>query len=312
MAWGDKQKWWNNEKSERRPKNQRKASESKDSNNGGKGGLPSYDRVGGGASSSSATSTTGIPSQEQLYQALLACAAKDRSVATLVETLVPPTLAEDQEIRNQQQSLNKLRKCRQKIAKKEALVKTENDQWALFVEEMRQHVSSEKARHHAEIQSLEEEITELKNELALLKSGQEKPEEDEKMDLTLDELLAAEQDEKKNLQAQLDQAKLDMQEAHNVAYAMQAQMQAFLEYQQLAAGGAPTVEHPAASMAPPNTPQRPKLPMKRDPKAPFGVAARDPFGVVARERTPRGSRYGTKPTVVNVENAGMGLPEGMD
>ena len=312
MAWGDKQKWWNNEKSERRPKNQRKASESKDSSNGGKGGLPSYGRVGGGASSSSATSTAGIPSQEQLYQALLACAAKDRSVATLVETLVPPTLAEDQEIRNQQQSLNKLRKCRQKIAKKEALVKTKNDQWTLFVEEMRQHVSSEKARHHAEIQSLEEEITELKNELALLKSGQEKPEEDEKMDLSLDELLAAEQDEKKNLQAQLDQAKLDMQEAHNVAYAMQAQMQAFFEYQQLAAGGALTVEHPAASMAPPNTPQRPKLPMKRDPKAPFGVAAKDPFGVVARERTPRGSPYGTKPAVVNLENAGMGLQEGMD
>ena len=221
--------------------------------NSNKNAFPSYDRSSGGGSSSSAPPAVGGPSQEQLYQALLACAAKDQSMASLVENLVPQAVSEDQEIRSQQQSLNRIRKCRQKIVKKEALVKTKKEQWTQFVEDMRRHISSEKSRHTTDVQTLEEEITELKEELAQLRSGQDKTEPDEKMDASLDELLDIDSDDKtKQLQEQLDQAKMEVQEAQNVAYAMQAQMQAIFDYQKLAAGAAvaPTMEGP---MVAPNT-----------------------------------------------------------
>ena len=203
MAWRDRRQWDWNEKNEKKNRNQRRASESKDSNSN-KNAFPSYDRSSGGGSSSSAPSAVGGPSQEQLYQALLACAAKDQSMASLVENLVPQAVSEDQEIRSQQQSLNRIRKCRQKIVKKEALVKTKKEQWTQFVEDMRRHISSEKSRHTTEVQTLEEEITELKEELAQLRSGQDKTEPDEKMDASLDELLDIDSDDKtKQLQEQL-------------------------------------------------------------------------------------------------------------
>lgn len=317
MAWRDRRSWDWNEKNEKKNKNQRRASESKDGNSN-KGAFPSYDRSSGGGSSSSAPSAAGGVSQEQLYQALLACAAKDQSMATLVENLVPQSATEDQEIRSQQQSLNRIRKCRQKIVKKEALVKTKNEQWTQFVEDMRRHISSEKSRHNAEVQTLEEEIMELKDELVQLRSGQDKPEADEKMDISLDDLLDVDSDDKtKQLQEQLDRAKIEVQEAQNVAYAMQAQMQAFMEYQRMASGAAEVVPTMEGSMAvpgtlPPNgptTPQRPKPPglggVRRDAKAPFGVIAKD-------KHTPRGSPYGrTQPTVVQLDGAPNGH-DGMD
>ena len=318
MAWRDRRSWDWNEKNEKKNKNQRRASESKDGNSN-KGAFPSYDRSSGGGSSSSAPSAAGGVSQEQLYQALLACAAKDQSMATLVENLVPQSATEDQEIRSQQQSLNRIRKCRQKIVKKEALVKTKNEQWTQFVEDMRRHISSEKSRHNAEVQTLEEEIMELKDELVQLRSGQDKPEADEKMDISLDDLLDVDSDDKtKQLQEQLDRAKIEVQEAQNVAlYAMQAQMQAFMEYQRMASGAAEVVPTMEGSMAvpgtlPPNgptTPQRPKPPglggVRRDAKAPFGVVAKD-------KHTPRGSPYGrTQPTVVQLDGATNGH-DGMD
>ena len=316
MAWRDRRQWDWNEKNEKKNRNQRRASESKDSNSN-KNAFPSYDRSSGGGSSSSAPSAVGGPSQEQLYQALLACAAKDQSMASLVENLVPQAVSEDQEIRSQQQSLNRIRKCRQKIVKKEALVKTKKEQWTQFVEDMRRHISSEKSRHTTEVQTLEEEITELKEELAQLRSGQDKTEPDEKMDASLDELLDIDSDDKtKQLQEQLDQAKMEVQEAQNVAYAMQAQMQAFFDYQKLAAGAAvaPTMEGPmvAPNTLPPNgphTPQRPKPPglagVRRDARAPFGIVPKE-------KTTPRDSPYGrTQPPVIPLDGALNGQ-DGMD
>ena len=288
MAWGDRQGWqqWN----EKKAKGQRRSSEPKGSKNSGKADrFPAYDRGnGGGGGGSSTSSTTNGTTQEPILQALLACAAKDKNLAAMVESLVPPAVSEDQELRSQQQSLNKIRKLRQRIAKKESAISTKNDMMAQFLEEMKRHISSEKARHATEVKDLEMEVEELKQELALLKSGQDKPPE---ADIPLEEILESEAPEgDRMLREQLAKAQAEVKEAQNVAYAMQAQMQAFLEYQQMAAGGSAPLPIPGAppglnGVTIPDSPQKPKHPhsgLLRDPRAPFGV-------VRTEAPTPRGS-----------------------
>ena len=288
MAWGDRgwQQW-----NEKKTKGQRKsADQPKGNKDNGKGDrFPAYDRGNGGGSGSSASSGSSPP--EPILQALLACAAKDKNLAAVVESLVPPGLSEDQELKSQQQSLNKIRKLRQRIGKKEAAIQTKNELMASFLEEMKRHIHSEKNRHATEVKELETEVEELKQELALLRSGQDKPQEE---DVSIEEMLDAEAPEgDKALRVQLEKAKADVKEAQDVAYAMQAQMQAFLEYQQMAAGAAAPMMVPGVSvglpnMLAPNSPQKPKLPhtgIMRDPRAPFGVVRTD----VA---TPRDSPYG--------------------
>lgn len=282
MAWRD-QSWnqWHSKKA----KGTRK-SEAKDPKETAKR-FPSYDH--GGAGGGSASSSTGnAPPDQQLVQALMACAAKDKSLAAIVEQVVPGTLTEEQELKSQQQFLNRIRKCRQKLARKEAMIQAKNNLMEQFLSDMRRHIASEKERHGREIKELEAEIVDIKEELRLLKEGQEKIPEPE---ASLDELLEVDMTEsEQSLRAQLNKAKDDVKEAQNVAYAMQAQMQAFLEYQQLAAGAAvphlatppppgfPNGMAPAAVMSP----QKPKPPagLMKDARAPFGVTRKD---IPARE-----------------------------
>ena len=73
-----------------------------------------------------------------------------------------------------------------------------------FLQTIRQHVDTEKARHKKEVEQLQEEIGEIKTQLANLKSGKpaEGPQEED-----LDEMLGVEDEEKTQLRQQLETAK---------------------------------------------------------------------------------------------------------
>ena len=309
MAWGDRQGWqqWNDKKN----KGQRRSSEPKGSKDSGKADrFPAYDRGQGGGNGGSSTSSTsnGSSTQEHLIQALLSCEAKDKNLATMVESLVPSTYSEEQELRSQQQSLNKIRKLRQRIAKKETAISTKNEMMAQFLEEMKSHVTSEKNRHATEIKEMETEVEELKQELALLKSGQDKPSEP---DIPLEEIFEDDVPKgEKMLREQLEKAQAEAKEAQNVAYAMQAQMQAFMEYQQMMAGSNGPLTVPGAppglnAVPPPESPQKPKPPqhgLARDARAPFGVVRTDgatlrdsPYSKSGHHRIPLGGPLPTDP-----------------
>ena len=242
--------------------------------------LPAYDSGNGAASSSAGTGSA--PKQEALVQALLAIAAKDKNMASVVEGLMPPDAADEQILKSQQQSLNRIRRCRQKIAKKEAAVVSKAEQMKLFLESMKKHIAAEKQRHATETAELEKEIADLKEELILLKNGQEKSEAPE---ATLESLLSEDEAMPTNgeaaLREQLAAAQNEAKEAQNMAYAMQAQVQAFMQYQQMAASAVMPAELPPGLTPGAFSPQHPKRPsthgpgLERDAKAPFGVVRVD-------------------------------------
>lgn len=276
MTWGDQQ--WNT-RADRRSRGQRRSTE-KPKKEVQKDRLPAYDSGNGAASSSAGTGSA--PKQEALVQALLAIAAKDKNMASVVEGLMPPDAADEQILKSQQQSLNRIRRCRQKIAKKEAAVVSKAEQMKLFLESMKKHIAAEKQRHATETAELEKEIADLKEELILLKNGQEKSEAPE---ATLESLLSEDEAMPTNgeaaLREQLAAAQNEAKEAQNMAYAMQAQVQAFMQYQQMAASAVMPAELPPGLTQGAFSPQHPKRPsthgpgLERDAKAPFGVVRVD-------------------------------------
>ena len=276
MTWGDQQ--WN-PRADRRSRGQRRSTE-KPKKEVQKDRLPAYDSGSGAASSSAGAGSA--PKQEALVQALLAIAAKDKNMASVVESLMPPDAADDQILKSQQQSLNRIRRCRQKIAKKEAAVASKAEQMKLFLESMKKHIAAEKQRHVTETAELEKEIAALKEELILLKNGQEKSEVQED---TLESLLSEDEAMHTNgeaaLREQLAAAQNEAKEAQNLAYAMQAQVQAFMQYQQMAANAVMPAEIPPGLAPDAFSPQHPKRPstqgqvLERNAKAPFGVVRVD-------------------------------------
>ncbi len=219
-----------------------------------------------------------------MMQALLSLASKDKSVAAAVEGLIPQEAEEDKALKTQQQVLNKIRKCKQKISKRETAIASKNSLMEQFMEDMRKHIASEKQRHQSEIKELTQEVVELKEELEQLRKGEEKPIE---QDISLEELLEEEDStENSDLRLQLLQAKQEAQEAQSLAYAMKIQMDTLIQYQQMAAGTNPLVAVPPnapETLEVLNTPQRPKKPhtmgsVVKDAKAPFGVVRTEPLG----------------------------------
>ena len=296
MAWGDRQSWnqWS-DKNAKNPAGRRRQDKPEAKK---EIGLPAYDRKegGNGGSGGSSASASSMPTQDAMLQALINIASKDKSVAAAVEGLIPQETADDKELKNQQQLLNKIRKCKQKISKREAAIASKNTMMEQFMEEMRKHIASEKQRHQGEIKELTQEVEELKEELVQLKKGEEKTPEPA---ISLEELLEEDDGmDNADLRQQLLKAKQDAQEAQSLAYAMKVQMDTLIQYQQLAAGTClPTGETTAIPeiFGVPTTPQRPKKPINngalvKDAKAPFGVMRTDPTGQ-------RGSPY-SKPNEV--------------
>ena len=107
--------------------------------------------------------------------------------AEVLEGLIPdPTSTE---LKTKQRQLNMVRKLMQKIERKEAaLVKKEN-MMNQFLEEMRQHIISEKRRHKSEMDSIKQEIDEAKVALQKVKNGQIDDMETNKTEEELDALL---------------------------------------------------------------------------------------------------------------------------
>lgn len=276
MAWGDRHSWSQN--SNRRSR-QRRPSDGKDKEKTKVEKFPAYDR---GTTSASTSSGSAPPqSQDAVVQALLTLASKDKNLASAVETLIPQE-AEDQHLKVQQQVLNKIRKVRQKIARKEAAISTKGEQMKAFLEEMKKHIAAERHRHQEETEELQKELVDLREELELLKQGKEKPTDPEvSLESLLSEDEAMDGGGEKELLKQLAVAQQEAKEAQNLAYAMQAQVSAFLQYQQLAAGSTAPLEMPTGLAGEVFSPQKPKPPtlngssVERNVKAPFGVMKKE-------------------------------------
>ena len=100
------------------------------------------------------------------------------------------------------------------------------------------------------------------------------------------------------LRQQLIVAQQEAKEAQNLAYAMQAQVSAFMQYQQMAVGSMAPMDLPAGATPEAFSPQRPKAPLQRDARAPFGVVRSmketksSPYGRPAQHGEPPGEDGG--------------------
>ena len=233
-------------------------------------------------------------------QALMTIAAKDKDAASVVERLLPTSVAEDQELRTQQQTLNKIRKIRQKITKKEGLIDSKTQLMKAFIEDMAKHVAAEQKRHDQEIETLHREVAELKTELQQLKEG----DREDPIPVETDDEEKVKPQDPEDLRNQLAAAKQEAAEAQQMAYAMKAQVDAYLHYHQLTAQ-----QMDMSALIPPLTavasPQKPKFPpggnrLCKDVKAPFGVVRQSER---ERERSPRGSPYGRPGAAAEVNAA---------
>ena len=172
MTW-HQPKWGNN--SQNRSKRKSTTPQDKDKSEKNVEKFPAYDRGlsdNGGAAPSSSASLP--PSVVTLLQSV---AEKDSKAAEALESLLPDATSE--ELRSRQRQLNAVRKAKQKLDRKESSLAKKEAMMVRFLEETRQHVLSEKARHKVEVETLKQEILEAKEALERAKNGQQ--EEDDHM-----------------------------------------------------------------------------------------------------------------------------------
>ncbi len=257
---------------------------------------------------SSRSSTTSLLQGEKVIELLKRIADKDETALSEVQTMLPAAAeeADADQLRQQQKTLNQVQRLQTKLGKKEASIQTKEQQMQKFMQDIKQHVEAERSRHKKEVEQINQEITEIKSLLQLLKSGKavsEAPEEE------MEDLFNYDDEEKSRLKEQLAQSTKEQAEMRQQVAYMQMQMEAFMhDYKQLIGKeGQPTE---GLVGLPPTTPQEPiKTPMTvlsdeeknnyaKDPKAPFGLrtqsrAARENASPYGREKA-QCSDYRTK------------------
>lgn len=188
--------------------------------------FPAYD-AGNGASSSSPSATSALESPE-VIQLLRTLAAKDQSIAPQVESLLPDPLKED--LRLKQREINTIRKLQQKVERKEQAISKRESQMTQFLEDIKQHVMQEKARHRADVDQLKKELEEARSALADAKNGKTpvEMEQDENLEslLCMDSDAAKENQELKQRLALMEKEK--RQQCEHM-YNMQLKMDAFIK-----------------------------------------------------------------------------------
>ena len=235
--------------------------------------------------STTSAGSSSILQDEQVIGLLKRIAGKDEEALKEVQKLLPAAEeAENEGLRQQQRLLNQIRKLQVKLGKKEALILQKDQQMQQFLQTIRQHVDTEKARHKKEVDQLQEEIGEIKTQLSNLKSGKpaEEPQEED-----LVEMLGVEDEEKIKLRQQLEDAKANqIQMQHQVTY-LQKQMEHFMQTYQQNLPPEAGVGPQAMAMSPGQQIKPPGLEghdltksVVKDVKAPFGLR---PHSKTARE-----------------------------
>lgn len=228
MTW-HQQKWGNS--AQNRGKRKSTTSHDKDKPEKSVEKFPAYDRglpdTGGSAPSSAASLP---PSVVTLLQSV---AEKDSKAAEALEGLLPDATSE--ELKSRQRQLNAVRKAKQKLDRKESSLAKKEAMMVRFLEETRQHVLSEKARHKAEVETLKQEILDAREALERAKNGQQ--EEDDcmgKAEDDLDSLLGQDHDlmlqkENQDLKEQIQRMTFAHREQQTQMYDMQARMEEFMK-----------------------------------------------------------------------------------
>ncbi len=178
-------------------------------------------------SSSGAASSSPLP--EKVVELLREASQKDAKIAQQLEGILPEKSA-DAEMRQQQQLLNRIRKVKMKIQRKEASLTTKDIQLKKILEQVRVHVKNEKDRYHQETSETKKELEELKIELQQLREGHIPTKDSEMEEMTLDSLLAPGEAESDGLQAALAAAKEEAASAKSMAYSMKQQMDTMMAH----------------------------------------------------------------------------------
>ena len=300
MAWNSWDKGWG--KKSRSPNNQNGEGKDKDKEKDKKGRdqakFPSYD-AGNAQQSSSASSASSLAiTSPEVVQLLRTIAAKDESLAPPVESLLPDPLKED--IREKQKIINTVRKLQQKIERKEQAIARKEGQMAQFLEDIKQHILQEKARHRNDMEQLHKELEETQLALKNLQEGKATNTEmtgNEELETLLD-MEDVTNKENVELKKKIQQMEKDKTETQQQMYAMQMQMENFMKHY------ADTVKDTPAMTTPPAlTPQvievdGTKKSLNAESPIRSTAAALQPFRV-GRERQPRLSPYSAAPKGTN-------------
>lgn len=147
-----------------------------------------------------------------------------------------------------------------------------------FIQEMKQHMESERSRHKKEVDQLSQEAEEIKQQLALLKAGKSIP---EPMEDEVEEIPEPVDEEKVHLRQQVAQAQKAQEDMKNQVAYMKLQMDSLMMQYQEMAGNGKTLEpipiSPEQAIKPPQISLDEALAgdlnkqVQRDAKAPFGV-----------------------------------------
>lgn len=216
--------------------------------------FPLYDNAAVSTSSSSSSGALPGALPPQVLSLLQTLAPKDSHTAATLEGVLPN--AEKEDLRLKQRQLNNIRKCQQKVERKEQALAKRESQMQTFLEEVKAHIASEKQRHKADVETLQAELAEAKVALQAAKEGKDVPmnemEELENM-LCLDTEAVK---ENSALKSQIQVLELERKQHQQQMYNMQHQMEELMRHYAAHTSGtegtaptAPTMEGFAAGIA---------------------------------------------------------------
>ena len=234
--------------------------------------------------SSSTTAPSGALHGKEVIDLLKKIVGREEGALAEVQKLLPHVEEETEsdQLKQQQKLLNQIRKIQTRIGKKEMAVQQKEQQMQQFIQQIRQHVDSETLRHKKEVEQIQSEIADLKQQLQKVKAGKSTE------DINEEEIEDAfmEDEEKTALRKQLDEANREQASMRQQVAYMQQQMDTFMLTYNATMKNQPELVPPnALSPRTPNQPvkvpinmmadgqEAPKVEMTRDAKAPFGVRA---------------------------------------
>ena len=185
--------------------------------------FPAYDGKDVPASGSG-SSPAGLP--QEVVQLLKTLASKDPNTAAQLDGFIPNPEKED--LRLKQRQINNIRKCQQKVERKEQALAKRELQMQNFLEEIKTHIANEKARHKTDVEALRAELDEARVALQAARDGKDVPttEADE-----LEAMLVESDVSKENslLKSQVQLLEKERQQHQQQMYNMQHQLDEFMK-----------------------------------------------------------------------------------
>ena len=190
--------------------------------------FPLYDNATVTTSGSSSSGALPGALSPQVLSLLQNLASKDSNTAAALEGMLPNPEKED--LRLKQRHLNNIRKCQQKVERKEQALAKRELQMQTFLEEVKAHIASEKQRHKTDVETLQAELAEAKVALQAAKEGKDVPmtEMDEIENMLSTDTEAAK--ENNALKTQIQAMEIERNQQQQQMYHMKQQMEEMMRH----------------------------------------------------------------------------------